>query len=477
MKKPRGRPRLPLVVDLFCGAGGFSLGFHAAGCRILAAVDADVLATQSLSSNFDLLQAKHKPRVFGGEDGDLDQPNFDLDKIVGKARPDIVIGGPPCQAFSRLGRAKLNSLSDDGFRGDPRNALYSRFLGAVERWRPRAVVMENVPGMLSVGGVNYADVVCSEMAGLGYRTGYAVLNAVWYGVPQFRERLFFIGIRDDLGRNPSAPATAFHTDLPEGYYRPLRHVHPTLPFGGSWELDLGQLLVAASPAETPAVTVRDALEDLPELTTHLTEGRRTRGDFRIDLPYRTPAHSPYAIQMREWPGFLPVETVVDHAVRRTPRDYETFRRMKPGDRFPEAVAIARMIRDEELSQLRKKRTAPEPGTPEWEELEARFVPPYDEHDFPDKWRKLMPDRPSWTVPAHLAKDSYSHIHYDSAQARMISVREAARLQSFPDAFAFTGNMGDCFRQIGNAVPPLLSWHVAAAILDVLKIPHVPTPKF
>ena len=74
--------------------------------------------------------------------------------------PDIVIGGPPCQAFSRLGRAKLNSLSDDGFRGDPRNVLYRRFLGVVERWRPRAVVMENVPGMLSVSGTNYADVVC-----------------------------------------------------------------------------------------------------------------------------------------------------------------------------------------------------------------------------------------------------------------------------------------------------------------------------
>ena len=463
----RKRIRPLLVVDLFCGAGGFSLGFHAAGCRIVAAVDADALATQSFRNNFDLLQPGHPPRVFGGEEGDLDQTDFDLNKIVGKVTPDIVIGGPPCQAFSRLGRAKLNSLSDDGFRGDPRNALYSRFLGAVESWRPRAVVMENVPGMLSVGGVNYADVVCSEMAGLGYRTGYAVLNAVWYGVPQFRERLFFIGLRDDLKLTPAAPATKFHTEIPEGYYRPLRHVHPTLPFDGPWERDIGQLLVPAAPDEAPAVSVRDALDDLPELTSHLTEGRRARGDFRIHLPYRTPPQNPYATQMRAWSGFPTPETVVDHAVRRTPRDYETFRRMKPGDRFPEAVAIARTIRDEELAQLQKKGIAPEPGTPEWEEFEDRFVPPYDEHDFPDKWRKLMPDRPSWTVPAHLAKDSYSHIHYDSAQARMISVREAARLQSFPDAFAFTGNMGDCFRQIGNAVPPLVALAIARRLLALL----------
>lgn len=465
------------MVDLFCGAGGFSLGFHAAGCRILAAVDADALATQSFSRNFDVLQADHKPRVFGGADGDLDQPNFDLDKIVGKARPDIVIGGPPCQAFSRLGRAKLNSLSDDGFRGDPRNALYSRFLVAVERWKPRAVVMENVPGMLSVGGVNYADVVCNEMAGLGYRTGYALLNAVWYGVPQFRERLFFIGIRGDLGVNPAAPPTTFQIDLPEGYDRPLRNVHPTLPFGDLCEMDLGQLAVPPAAKLSAAVTVHEALEDLPELTTHLAEGRRARGDFRIQLPYRKQPQGAYAVQMREWPGLPPVETVVDHAVRRTPRDYETFRRMKAGDRFPEAVEIARMICDEELSHLQKKGIAPEPGTPEWEEFEDRFVPPYDEHDFPDKWRKLMPDRPSWTVPAHLAKDSYSHIHYDSAQARMISVREAARLQSFPDAFALCGNMGDCFRQIGNAVPPLLSWNLASALLESLGFSSNRPPAF
>src|SRR5262249_38370935 len=141
----------------------------------------------------------------------------------------------------------------------------------------------------------------------------------------------------------------------------------------------------------------------------------------------------------------------------------------------EALTIARAIRDEELARLQAAGAAPDPGAPEWEEFEARFVPPYDEHDFPDKWRKLIPDRPSWTVPAHLAKDSYSHIHYDSAQARMISIREAARLQSFPDAFLFTGNMGDCFRQIGNAVPPLLSWAIAFRLLQLLGESGVPPP--
>jgi DNA (cytosine-5)-methyltransferase 1 len=458
----------PLVVDLFCGAGGFALGFQAAGCRILAAVDADAQAARTFRRNFRQLQPDDPPRVLGDEeDGNLDRPEIDLDSLIGDSRPDIVIGGPPCQAFSRMGRAKLNSLSDEGFRGDPRNVLYRRFLAAVERWQPRAVVMENVPGMLTVGGVNYADLVCREMAATGYRTGYALLNSVWYGVPQFRERLFFIGIRKDLGVRPVAPRTEYQADLPEGYNRPLRSIPPTLPFGGDWDLELDQLDVPASSPEFAAVTVREAMDDLPALTDHLTEKRRPRGEFRRRLLYRSGPTSRFAELMRTWPGLGPAEAVEDHAIRRTPRDYETFRRMKPGDRFPEALAIARSLRDETLERLRADGEAPDPGTPEWDDFEARFVPPYDEHDFPDKWRKLIPDRPSWTVPAHLAKDSYSHIHYDDAQARMISIREAARLQSFPDAFLFSGNMGDCFRQIGNAVPPLLARAVAEAVLQVI----------
>src|SRR5262249_12834227 len=154
----------------------------------------------------------------------------------------------------------------------------------------------------------------------------------------------------------------------------------------------------------------------------------------------------------------------DHAIRRTPRDHETFRRMKHGDRYPQASRIARERLAEEVERLRKAETAPEPGTPEWADLEARFVPPYPLDTFEDKWRKLFPDQPSWTGPAHLARDSSSHSHHDGEQARAISIREAARLQSFPDAFQFSGNMGDCYRQAGNGVPPVLSWAIAAGIL-------------
>jgi DNA (cytosine-5)-methyltransferase 1 len=457
----------PQVIDLFSGAGGLALGFRTAGCVIRAAVDADPMAGKSFLRNFTTLQPDCPPQVLAGPEHDLER--VDLEQVSWPCRPDIVIGGPPCQAFSRVGRGKLDSLNEEGFAGDPRNQLYRKFLNAVALWEPRAMVMENVPGMLSVAGINYAEAVTGEMAELGYSTGYALLNAVWYGVPQFRERLFFIGIRKDLGTAPAAPPTTHHTILPEGYRRPLRTKEPVLPFGGLWNLIRGELMVPSAAATCPAITVREAIEDLPPLTDHLAGGPLLRADFRRLLAYPGEPHSDYARLMRSWPDFPTPDGVTDHVARRTPRDYGTFRLMRPGDRYPEALGIARHRFEEELARRQLSGSLPLPGTSAWKKIEAQFVPPYDEAEFPDKWRKLIPDQPSWTVPAHLAKDSYSHIHYDSAQARMISVREAARLQSFPDAFAFTGNMGDRFRQIGNAVPPLLAQAVAEAVLRVINM--------
>jgi DNA (cytosine-5)-methyltransferase 1 len=143
--------------------------------------------------------------------------------------------------------------------------------------------------------------------------------------------------------------------------------------------------------------------------------------------------------------------------------------MKPGDRYPAALAIAHSRFQHELDLLATREQPVIPGSPEYDALKRRFVPPYPVDTFVDKWRKLIPDQPAWTwtVPAHLSKDAYSHIHYDSDQARAVSIREAARLQSFPDAFAFLGNMGECFRQVGNAVPPLVAWGLASNLLQLL----------
>ena len=455
--------RTARVVDLFSGAGGFSLGFAAAGCRVQGAVDADECAGRTFEQNFRILQPEAPPDVFYGDEGDLE--DFDVERLAAKGTPDVLIGGPPCQGFSTLGRAKLDSLKDEGYAGDARNALYRRFLDVAELWKPLAVVMENVPGMLSVDGKNVAMEAAEDLAKRGYIASYAVLNAVWYGVPQFRERLFFVGLREDLGVRPVVPPATHRANLPAGYMRPSAAYQFLLPF-----VTAGPVMLNLESAALEATSVADALDDLPELTDHLSaETASPRSDFRRLLPHRCPPHSDYTRLMRAWPGFPIAELIDDHAVRRTPRDYETFRRMKHGDRYPEALAIARRRLEEELDRLRAEGECPAPTTPEFRELERKFVPPYPEEIFVDKWRKLLPNQPSWTVPAHLAKDNYSHIHHDSDQARSISVREAARLQSFPDAFRFTGNMGDAFRQIGNAVPPLLAWAIACTVLELLGL--------
>lgn len=436
------------------------MGFRAAGCEIVAGVDVDETAVRTFEQNLGRLQGHAPPLVLSGDEGNLE--DLDLERLASRGRPDVLIGGPPCQGFSRLGRAKLDSLTEEGHVGDPRNELYRRFLDAAALWRPLAVVMENVPGMLSIGGRNVADDAAAELADRGYQVGYAVLNAVWYGVPQYRERLFFIGIRNDLGGRAAMPPATHSVALPGGYLRPLYESTVPLPFIQHCELH-----VEFGRANRAATTVSDALDDLPELTDHLLDAPRSSSTSQKILAYPQGAHSQFARIMRNWPGLPIPRTVEDHVIRRTPRDYDTFRRMKPGDRYPAALAIARARLQEALARLRDTGGDPPHGTPEYLVVERRFVPPYPESSFVDKWRKLVPDQPSWTVPAHLSKDAYSHIHHDSRQARAISIREAARLQSFPDAFTFCGNVGERFRQIGNAVPPLVSWAVACAVLQSL----------
>jgi DNA (cytosine-5)-methyltransferase 1 len=450
----------PRVIDLFCGAGGLSLGFVAAGAVIEAAIDSDEDAGRTYQANLARLQPSTPPVVIAREDADLAQVR--PWELLPDASPDILVGSPPCQTFSTIGRAKLDSLSEVGFVGDPRNELYQAFVSAVGYWRPRAFVMENVPGMLWVDGRNVGAEATAELAEKGYETGYVVLNAAWYGVPQYRTRLFVIGIRRDIGMMPSPPPATHRVELPSGYPRSRDDAQLRLPLLNEGPAHHGELPVDLSVATPEATSVLDALDDLPVLMDHLDGQLRPRSELWRALPYRYPPRTPYARLMRAWPGLPEPETVEYHAIRRTPRDYRTFARMKPGDRYPEALAIARQRVDEEEAELRDmgKEVSRK-------ELAARIVPPYPQDVFVDKWRKLVPGRPAWTITAHLAKDSYSHIHYDGDQARAISVREAARLQSFPDAFSFVGNMGESFRQIGNAVPPILAWAVAVSVMETI----------
>lgn len=176
----------------------------------------------------------------------------------------------------------------------------------------------------------------------------------------------------------------------------------------------------------------------------------------------------YIQSMRSWPGFEAGEGVYDHVLRYLPRDTRIFEAMQSGDEYPAARRLA-----EHQFELRAKRRGLRAGSSDWQALWKCMVPPYDATKFPNRWWKLHSTRPVRTLTAHIGKDTYSHIHYDSAQGRVITVREAARLQSFPDGFTFAGTMNPAFRQIGNAVPPVLAREIAKMIVESLCAAAVP----
>ena len=219
----------------------------------------------------------------------------------------------------------------------------------------------------------------------------------------------------------------------------------------------------------PSVTVGDAFIDLPPIFEHL-DGRPGKGHRRkIEERYSyLKKRSNFSNMMRNWPDFIAEKDFSGHVIRYTPRDYEIFRRMPSGGMYPEALETAEQIFDERLQEEEQRlgRRLIENG-PEWESLRRSIVPPYKAGRYPNKFRKMSADQPARTVPAHIGKDSYSHIHFDSSQARAISLREAARLQSFPDGFYLHGSMNTQLTQIGNAVPPLLAYAVASSLGEQL----------
>ena len=460
------------VLDLFAGCGGISLGFQKAGFEIVGAVEIDAHAAKTHAMNFhghlsdnEALYAAHgKSRDITELDPD------DLLKELHISGPttnaiDVIVGGPPCQAFTRVGRAKLREVAQHpkAFLKDPRTNLYLRYLHFVEKLKPIALVMENVPDVMNFGGHNVAEEVCETLEGLGYTCKYTLMNAVHYGVPEMRERMFLIAYANELNTEVTFPEPTHSYELPRGYHGTRQVALKTIQekdlFGDRYSYEAPPKPALDLPV---AVTAEDALGDLPKITLHL-EGKLKRGARRFVelIPYdnRRKINS-YTKCMKEWPSFGNSEGVYDHLIRRLPRDYPIFRRLNPGDQYPQAHQHALDMFDERLQELASEGEIIKEGSEKYLAIKKEIVPPYDPSKFPNKWRKMESDKPARTLMAHLGKDSYSHIHYDSEQARTISVREAARLQSFPDGFKFSGTMNPAFKQIGNAVAPLMAYAVA-----------------
>lgn len=369
LERSNGRP---LAVDLFSGAGGLGAGVEAAGWTVVAAVDHDTAALETHRANF----RGHALNV------DMADP-AQVSALIEHLRPlgiDLVAGGPPCQPFSRAGRAKIRSLINDGVREevDARKELWRSFIDVVLAVKPRAVLMENVPDMAIGDDLVVIRAIADVLEGAGYVVDYRLLDAWRHGVPQHRKR-FILQARND-GALPAWPAPM--------EYRP---------------------------------TVRDAIEDLPPLDD--TTGAR-------ELPYPGQPTSALAKTLRGDEA----DIIYDHMTRPVRDD----------DREAFELMTSSTLYSDLPEHLRR----------------------YRSDTFNDKYKRLDWDDLSRTITAHIAKDGYWYIHPE--EHRTLTVREAARIQTFPDSFRFAGTRSDAFRQIGNAVPPALGRSVAEAILPLAE---------
>ncbi len=383
--------KLPTVLDIFCGAGGMTLGFQKAGCEILGGIDKNPHAIRTHHKNFPDCKVKCDAGPIESIT-DLSQLGFAPGEI------DILIGGPPCQVFSVVGIGKMKSLGKN-IETDTRNFLYKEFIRFLEYYKPIFFVIENVNHLLNhwifptlISDLeNGLDIKNTDYP--GYDISYKILTASDYGVPQVRKRLFIVGRRKDKN-------LAF--DFPE-------------------------------PNTVIPISVGEAIGDLPELEPLcLPLKRKSTGPKQNDSPksYKSAPLSEYQKLMRSDLE----KTVMNHFCRsHNDKDLHIFRIMPQGGKY-------KNIPDE----LKR----------------------YSDQIFEDKYKRLHWDQPSWTLTAHMQKDCLAYIH--PKQTRSISVREAARLQSFPDHFVFDAPMTRMFELVGNSVPPLLAEAIARPIVKQVQ---------
>ena len=384
-------------IDLFAGCGGLSEGFYKQGYKALAHVEINPVACETL---------KERMLYYGYNDVEKAVLNVDItrpdileciDEVVSGQKVDIIIGGPPCQAYSSLGKAK----DDNAMQNDPRNFLFENYVKVLEHYRPKFFVFENVLGMLSAR-VNGELIVNRIIKGLGnqykviFDPNINVLNSANYGVPQIRKRVIILGVRKDL------------EIIPEDIYKSIKKTHydPEMEDGQRKKLK-------------KYVTVQDAIGDLPKLVPGA--GSKT----------------------------------IQHSYK---RDNDFLKLMGSDENSVLMDHVARNHNDKDI--LRYKEMAKNHWTFK-ELLEKR---PDLRHEkarvFGNSYVVQWWDLPSKTIIAHLYKDGNQFIHPDAEQGRTITVREAARLQSFPDDFVFCGSRTDQYKQIGNAVPPLFAEAIA-----------------
>ena len=354
----------PTAIDLFCGAGGLSLGLADAGFRVLVGADNDPLAVETHAANIPGLSYL----------GDLTAPTDFLERLDawGIRKVDVIAGGVPCQPFSRAGKSKIRSLVDAKIRHseDPRIGLWRSFTRVVQTLRPSMVVLENVPDLAEWEEGAVLIGFCESLRAIGYDTQARIVEAFRHGVPQHRSRLFIIGTEAGF---------KFEWPVPNGEAAP---------------------------------TVWDAISDLPKVSG---------GQRNETLPYSV-TRSQLQMRLRRNVPESDQSIIHDHITREVrPDDLEAFKFLKEGGTYEDLP-----------TSLQRYRT----------------------DIFTDKYKRLAQNGLSRTITAHIARDGYWYIH--PTQPRTLSIREAARIQTFPDWFRFAGEPSHRYRQVGNAVPPLLA---------------------
>ena len=389
--------RRPIGVDLFAGAGGMTLGFEQAGFDVLAAVELDPIHCATHEFNFPFWSILCKSVV------DTTGKEIRNRSSIGNCEIDVVFGGPPCQGFSIIGKRALD---------DPRNSLLSHFCRLVLELRPKFFVLENVRGLTIGKHKQLLKSLVSEFKVEGYEVeeNYQILNAAHYGVPQFRERLFLIGCREDF-------------QLPK-YPQPITQQAKPNHSTGSNVFD-----IPTGP------TVWEAIADLPEAEDYPELWQR---DWVI-AEYGKPSN--YVATLRG------LSVLKD--------DYSYQRKYEP-----------RLL----SSSLRTKHSSAS--------IKRFDETPQGQREKISRFHKLHPDGVCNTLRAGTDKHKGSFtsprpIH--PLTPRCITVREAARLHSYPDWFRFQVTKWHGFRQVGNSVPPLLAKAVAAEIIRALDLsPSKPT---
>jgi DNA (cytosine-5)-methyltransferase 1 len=399
------------IIDLFAGCGGLTEGFLSDRFEIVAHVEWDRHAIHVLKHRLQQINPCHPDDVVmqfdiqrtdeminGFEEDEKFGSHPGLDYLVNNRKIDVVIGGPPCQAYSIAGRIR----DENGMQDDYRNYLFESFVEVLERYKPKVFVFENVVGMLSAapGGIPIVERIRKAFDDAGYRTisdyKQAVFDMSEYGVPQRRRRVIIVGLREDSFDEPDIMLEKFYSKDDSNGVIPKR----------------------------PMITIQDAIGDLPEF-------------FPLKKPIRTKG--------RKLSHQGVTNGVTQHESRfHNSRDIETFRMLTEDLR--DGTNLYNSI--EAIKNLYTERTGKSANV--------------------HKYHVIRPDQPGNTIPAHLYKDGLRHIHWDPAQCRTITVREAACIQGFPRDFEYPVSMGAAYKMIGNAVPPTFSQLLADGIFELIS---------